>query len=174
MRRLAVALSVVVAVVLGTPAFGSSAQAQESGRKVAAKGGAKKASLQKRTKKAKRANAKDKDRNAPVRAASRDKATETPPAAAPAPEPADSAAHNAHAPSEDSAALASDADERVRKEGAEEVKTVEFGGLDIEGQLKTPQMLYFLNRLRAEFSRPELPHRSFIPELQRGTEENGF
>ena len=46
----------------------------------------------------------------------------------------------------------------------------EFSGLDIEGQLKTPQMLFFLNRLRAEFDRPRLPHRSFMPELARARE----
>lgn len=54
----------------------------------------------------------------------------------------------------------------IRKEGDTEVKVMEFTGLDIEGQLKTPQMLYFLNRLRAEFGRPRLPHRSFMPELK--------
>ena len=59
----------------------------------------------------------------------------------------------------------------VRKEGATDIKAVEFTGLDIEGQLKTPQMLYFLNRLRAEFARPELPHRSFMPELSRSSKE---
>jgi hypothetical protein len=62
----------------------------------------------------------------------------------------------------------------VKKEGGSEVKMLEFTGLDIEGQLKTPQMLYFLNRLRAEFGRPRLPHRSFMPELQRGTQEKTF
>lgn len=67
-----------------------------------------------------------------------------------------------------------DAGADVRKEGDTEIKTVEFTGLDIEGQLKTPQMLYFLNRLRAEFERPRLPHRSFMPELQRGTKEKDF
>lgn len=65
-------------------------------------------------------------------------------------------------------------DEDVHHEGGTEVKSVEFGGLDIEGQLKTPQMLYFLNRLRAEFDRPQLPHRSFMPELQRSTQEKDF
>jgi hypothetical protein len=35
-------------------------------------------------------------------------------------------------------------------------------------------MLYFLNRLRAEFDRPQLPHRSFMPELQRSTREKDF
>ena len=56
------------------------------------------------------------------------------------------------------------------EEGGTQVKVMEFSGLDIEGQLKTPQMLYFLNRLRAEFGRPRLPHRSFMPELQQGTQ----
>jgi hypothetical protein len=65
-------------------------------------------------------------------------------------------------------------EEDVRKEGNTEIKTVEFTGLDIEGQLKTPQMLYFLNRLRAEFDRPRLPHRSFMPELSRSTKEKDF
>jgi hypothetical protein len=65
-------------------------------------------------------------------------------------------------------------EEDVRKEGDTEVKTVQFGGLDIEGQLKNPQMLYFLNRLRAEFDRPKLPHRSFMPELKRSAKEKDF
>jgi hypothetical protein len=62
----------------------------------------------------------------------------------------------------------------VHKENGTEVKTMEFTGLDIEGQLKTPQMLYFLNRLRAEFGRPRLPHRSFMPELQAGTQDEAM
>jgi hypothetical protein len=66
----------------------------------------------------------------------------------------------------------SDAD--VRTEGGTQVKMMEFSGLDIEGQLKTPQMLYFLNRLRAEFGHPRLPHRSFMPELERSTKEGSF
>lgn len=61
-------------------------------------------------------------------------------------------------------------DSEVRTEGDRSIKTVEFTGLDIEGQLKTPQMLFFLNRLRAEFDRPRLPHRSFMPELARSRE----
>lgn len=79
---------------------------------------------------------------------------------------------------DDKAASASSAlgggEEQVRKEGETEVKTVEFTGLDIEGQLKTPQLLYFLTRLRAEFDRPRLPHRSFMPELSRTTGEKAL
>lgn len=171
-RQLAFAFSLAVACALSagfiTP---PPVAAQDSGRP-AAKGG-NKANAPKRATKAKRAKAKDKDRSSPVRSASNEKPADTAPAT-PAVNDESRPGGTAHTPSEDAAALAADADERVRKEGGEEIKTVEFGGLDIEGQLKTPQMLYFLNRLRAEFSRPELPHRSFIPELQRGTQENGF
>jgi hypothetical protein len=62
----------------------------------------------------------------------------------------------------------------VRSEGGTEVKALEFSGLDIEGQLKSPQMLYFLKRVRAEFEHPRLPHRSFMPELARSVEERDF
>ncbi|MFI5309093.1 MAG: hypothetical protein ACHQ53_17185 [Polyangiales bacterium] len=79
----------------------------------------------------------------------------------------------AHAPAE--APLApSQSSADVRTEGDTQVKVMQFSGLDIEGQLKTPQMLYFLNRMRAEFGRPRLPHRSFMPELQRSTKEDVF
>lgn len=47
-----------------------------------------------------------------------------------------------------------------------------FSGLDVEGRLKSPQLLYFVNRVRAEFERPKLPHRSFMPELDRSTQRD--
>ena len=67
-----------------------------------------------------------------------------------------------------------DADAEVVEEGEERVKVYRFGGLDISGQLKSPQLLYFLNRLRAEFDRPKLPHRSFVPEMVRSTKGKAF
>lgn len=66
-----------------------------------------------------------------------------------------------------------DTDELEEGEG-EKVKVYEFSGLDISGRLKSPQLLYFLNRLRAEFDRPRLPHRSFMPELVRSTRGKAF
>ncbi|NOY91498.1 MAG: hypothetical protein GXP55_09880 [Deltaproteobacteria bacterium] len=60
------------------------------------------------------------------------------------------------------------------EEGGNKVKVIRFTGLDISGRLKSPQLLYFLNRLRAEFDRPKLPHRSFIPELVRSAHEDSF
>ncbi|MBX3270615.1 MAG: hypothetical protein KF729_10155 [Sandaracinaceae bacterium] len=61
-------------------------------------------------------------------------------------------------------------DSQLRTEGGEKVKVYRFSGLDLEGRLKSPQLLYFLNRMRAEFDRPRLPHRSFIPELSRSAQ----
>ncbi|MGF1464516.1 MAG: hypothetical protein ACFCGT_00150 [Sandaracinaceae bacterium] len=67
-----------------------------------------------------------------------------------------------------------DVDTDVRTEGGEKVKVFRFSGLDVTGRLKSPQLLYILNRLRAEFGRPRLPHRSFLPELQRSTKGRTF
>jgi hypothetical protein len=67
-----------------------------------------------------------------------------------------------------------DAESDVEEEGGEKVKVFKFTGLDISGRLKSPSLLYFLNRLRAEFDRPRLPHRSFVPELVRSTKGKAF
>ncbi|GAB4209678.1 MAG: hypothetical protein OHK0013_29390 [Sandaracinaceae bacterium] len=67
-----------------------------------------------------------------------------------------------------------DARSREVSEGGEKVKVIEFSGFDVNGRLKSPQLLYFLNRVRAEFDRPRLPHRSFVPELERSTKADGF
>ena len=64
--------------------------------------------------------------------------------------------------------------EEVSEGGGSKVKVFRFSGFDISGRLKSPQLLYFLNRLRAEFDRPRLPHRSFMPELQRSTKGRAF
>jgi len=69
---------------------------------------------------------------------------------------------------------AADAESSIVVEGGEKVKVYRFSGLDISGRLKSPQLLYFLNRLRAEFDRPRLPHRSFVPELVRSTKSKAF
>jgi len=50
-------------------------------------------------------------------------------------------------------------------------KTYTFTGLDIDGKLKTPQLLYFLNRMKSEFDTTTPSRRSFIPELKQSTDE---
>jgi hypothetical protein len=71
-------------------------------------------------------------------------------------------------------AVDQDVESAERAEGGEKVKVFRFSGLDVAGRLKSPQLLYFLNRMRAEFDRPRLPHRSFIPELQRSAQGKAF
>ena len=55
--------------------------------------------------------------------------------------------------------------------GGGKTKTYTFGGLDIDGRLKTPQLLYFLNRMKSEFDTTARAKRSFLPELKRSTDE---
>jgi hypothetical protein len=45
------------------------------------------------------------------------------------------------------------------------VKTYKFSAVEVEGRLKSPQIVYFLRRVRAEFEAGMLGHRSFMPEL---------
>jgi hypothetical protein len=45
------------------------------------------------------------------------------------------------------------------------VKTYTFGAEEVEGRLRSPQILYFLRRVRAEFDPEPLGHRSFLLEL---------
>jgi hypothetical protein len=45
------------------------------------------------------------------------------------------------------------------------VKTYKFGPVEVEGRLKSPQVVYFMRRVRAEFAAGALGHRSFLPEL---------
>jgi hypothetical protein len=49
-----------------------------------------------------------------------------------------------------------------------------FSELDIEGRLKSPQLVYFLRRVRAEFAAGELGHRSFMREMSETRKESTF
>lgn len=49
-----------------------------------------------------------------------------------------------------------------------------FSELDIEGRLKSPQLVYFLRRVRAEFAAGELGHRSFMHEMSETRKEPTF
>jgi hypothetical protein len=49
-----------------------------------------------------------------------------------------------------------------------------FGEVEVEGRLKSPQIVYFLRRVRAEFAAGDLGHRSFVGELKETRNEPGF
>ncbi len=51
---------------------------------------------------------------------------------------------------------------------------LDFSGLDLAGRLRTPQLLYFLDRASAELQAASLERRSFIPEMVRSVDEESL
>jgi hypothetical protein len=49
-----------------------------------------------------------------------------------------------------------------------------FGEMEVEGRLRSPQIVYFLRRVRAEFAAGALGHRSFMGELSDTRKANAF
>ncbi|MBV8756746.1 MAG: hypothetical protein JO257_05715 [Deltaproteobacteria bacterium] len=53
----------------------------------------------------------------------------------------------------------------------EKVKNFDFNALDLNGRMRTPQLLYFLERANEELERASLEKRSFIPAMAKSVEE---
>jgi hypothetical protein len=58
--------------------------------------------------------------------------------------------------------------------GPKKARTFDFGAMSFEGTMRTPQLLYFLGRVKQELDRAALERRSFMPELQRTVDEGGL
>lgn len=64
--------------------------------------------------------------------------------------------------------------ETVGKNGKEKIKNFDFNGLDLNGRMRTPQLLYFLERANEELERASLEKRSFIPHMVKSVEEESL
>ena len=64
--------------------------------------------------------------------------------------------------------------ETTSKNGKEKVKNFDFNGLDLNGRMRTPQLLYFLERANEELERASLEKRSFIPHMVKSVEEESL
>jgi hypothetical protein len=53
-------------------------------------------------------------------------------------------------------------------------KVLSFGAMDVEGKMRTPQLLFFLGRVKAELDSTSQLHRSFIKELKATSKEKGL
>jgi hypothetical protein len=53
-------------------------------------------------------------------------------------------------------------------------KTYTFGAMDVEGKLKTPQLLYFLNRVKLELDMSAPDTRSFMKELAKTADDKNL
>jgi hypothetical protein len=71
--------------------------------------------------------------------------------------------------------------EKEKDAGVVESKTLDggakvfrFGEVEVEGRLKSPQIVYFLRRVRAEFAAGDLGHRTFMREMSETRNEPEF
>ncbi|MEO7111785.1 MAG: hypothetical protein ABI183_15190 [Polyangiaceae bacterium] len=62
----------------------------------------------------------------------------------------------------------------TRGKGDAGTRVFRFGEIDIEGRLRSPQLVYFLRRVRAEFAAGDLGHRSFMRELSDTRHDPNF
>ncbi|HWO19270.1 MAG TPA: hypothetical protein VNO30_10855 [Kofleriaceae bacterium] len=61
-----------------------------------------------------------------------------------------------------------------KKDAKGGVKNFDFTDFNLSGKMRTPQLLYFLERANEELERASLEKRSFIPHMVRTVEEEAL
>jgi hypothetical protein len=61
-----------------------------------------------------------------------------------------------------------------KSKGAPKEQNLDLTGIDLNGRMRTPQLLYFLERANEELERATLEKRSFIPDMVRSVEEEAL
>jgi hypothetical protein len=62
---------------------------------------------------------------------------------------------------------------KVKRKGGKD-QVFDFTGLSLGASMRTPQLLYFLDRASEELQRASLQRRSFVPEIVRSISEEGL
>jgi hypothetical protein len=81
---------------------------------------------------------------------------------------------NGGAKAEASAKVAGSAGPADKTDKKSKEKNFDFDNLKLNGQLRTPQLLYFLERANEELERASLEKRSFIPHMVRSVEQEAL
>ncbi len=63
---------------------------------------------------------------------------------------------------------------KVKRKGGAKDQVFDFTGLTLGASVRTPQLLYFLDRASEELQRASLQRRSFVPEMVRSISEEGL
>ncbi len=74
----------------------------------------------------------------------------------------------------DKPATPDDAGKADKSKKGDKVKNFDFNALDLNGRMRTPQLLYFLERANEELERASLEKRSFIPHMVRSVDEEAL
>ena len=63
---------------------------------------------------------------------------------------------------------------KVKRKAGGKNQVFDFTGLSLGASMRTPQLLYFLDRASEELQRASLQRRSFVPEMVRSISEEGL
>jgi len=93
---------------------------------------------------------------------------------APAPRHTEESASTTTADATTSNAESASEDKSEGGSKAPKTRTYTFGAMDVEGKMKTPQLLYFLNRVKLELEMSAPDKKSFMPELEQSAHDSSL